>query len=53
MDGKIHTAKNRVEYTNLSLWDTYRTQQELLDLIAPGVARDIVLSLISDTRELG
>jgi predicted alpha-1,2-mannosidase len=53
MDGKIHTAKSRIEYTNLSLWDTYRTQQELLDLIAPGVARDIALSLISDTRELG
>jgi predicted alpha-1,2-mannosidase len=53
MDGKVHTAKNRIEYTNLSLWDTYRTQQELLDLIAPGVARDIALSLISDTHELG
>jgi predicted alpha-1,2-mannosidase len=53
MDGKIHTAQGRTEYTNLSLWDTYRTQQELLDLIAPGVARDIVLSIVSDTQELG
>lgn len=53
MDGKIHTAVGRTEYTNLSLWDTYRTQQQLLDLLAPGVARDIVLSLISDTQELG
>ncbi|MBO0804940.1 MAG: GH92 family glycosyl hydrolase, partial [Nocardiopsaceae bacterium] len=53
MDGKIHTAAGRTEYTNLSLWDTYRTQQELLGLIAPRVARDIVLSLVSDTRELG
>ncbi|HEY1702198.1 MAG TPA: GH92 family glycosyl hydrolase [Trebonia sp.] len=53
MDGKIHTAQDRTEYTNLSLWDTYRTQQELLDLIAPGVARDVVLSIVSDTQELG
>ncbi|MCL2584532.1 MAG: GH92 family glycosyl hydrolase [Streptosporangiales bacterium] len=53
MDGKIHTASGRAEYTNLSLWDTYRTQAELLDLIAPDIARDIILSLVSDTRELG
>lgn len=53
MDGKVRTAKGRTEYTNLSLWDTYRTQQELLDLIAPTVARDVVLSLVSDTEELG
>jgi predicted alpha-1,2-mannosidase len=53
MDGKVHTASGRTEYTNLSLWDTYRTQQELLGLIAPDVARDIVLSLVSDTTELG
>lgn len=53
MDGKVHTARGRAEYTNLSLWDTYRTQQQLLDLIAPSVARDVVLSLVSDTTELG
>ena len=53
MDGQVHTAAGRTEYTNLSLWDTYRTQQELLGLIAPRTARDIVLSLISDTAEFG
>jgi predicted alpha-1,2-mannosidase len=53
MDGRVHTARGRTEYTNLSLWDTYRTQQQLLDLVAPDVARDVVLSLVSDTRELG
>ncbi|MBO0819486.1 MAG: GH92 family glycosyl hydrolase [Nocardiopsaceae bacterium] len=53
MDGKVHTARGRTEYTNLSLWDTYRTQQELLGLIAPDVARDVVRSLVSDTTEFG
>jgi predicted alpha-1,2-mannosidase len=53
MDGKVHTAAGRVEYTNLSLWDTYRTQQELLGLIAPQVARDVISSMISDSQELG
>jgi predicted alpha-1,2-mannosidase len=53
MDGQVHTAVGRTEYTNLSLWDTYRTQQELLGLVAPQVARDVVLSMISDSQELG
>lgn len=53
MDGQVHRAVGRIEYTNLSLWDTYRTQQELLGLIGPRVARDIVLSLVSDTAEFG
>jgi predicted alpha-1,2-mannosidase len=53
MDGKIHTAVGRAEYTNLSLWDTYRTQTELLDIVAPTQARDIALSMISDTKEMG
>lgn len=53
MDGKIHKAVGRMEYTNLSLWDIYRTQIELLDIIAPAQARDIALSMISDTKEMG
>lgn len=53
MDGKIHTAAGRAEYTNLSLWDMYRTQLQLLDLIAPDVARGVILSLVSDSQELG
>lgn len=53
MDGQTHQAAGRKEYTNLSLWDTYRTQSELLDIVAPAQARDIALSMISDTQEMG
>jgi len=53
MDGKVHVAIGRVEYTNLSLWDTYRTQQQLLGLIARPQARDVMLSMVHDTEELG
>ena len=35
-------------YTNLSLWDTYRTQNPLLELIEPAVDRDVLLSLLDD-----
>lgn len=34
-------------YTNISGWDAYRTQFPLLCLIAPAVARDVVLSLLA------
>ena len=36
---------------NFSLWDTYRTQNQLLELLAPDVARDVALSLLADARE--
>lgn len=38
-------------YTDLSLWDTYRTQTPLLSLIAPGVAHDLGTSLLADTAQ--
>ena len=33
---------------NLSLWDTFRTQNQLLELLAPDVARDVALSVLAD-----
>ena len=48
-DGLVHTlASGHHHYTNLSLWDTYRTQNPLLELIEPGVERDVMLSLLDD-----
>jgi predicted alpha-1,2-mannosidase len=53
-DRLIHdTPDGRVQYANLSLWDTFRTQNQLLELIVPGVARDVQLSLLADARENG
>ncbi|GAC1332392.1 MAG: GH92 family glycosyl hydrolase [Candidatus Dormibacteria bacterium] len=40
-------------YTNLSLWDTYRTQNPLLELIEPKVAHDIYVSLLDDYDQNG
>jgi predicted alpha-1,2-mannosidase len=52
-DKKIHTAKGYTPYSNFSLWDTYRTQNELLETLVPKVAHDIDLSLIAIAREGG
>ncbi len=40
-------------YTDLSLWDTYRTQTPLLTLAAPDVAHDVGISLLDDTDQNG
>lgn len=42
-DFKVHRSRNK-RYTSFSNWDTYRTQIQLLAMLAPDVASDIVLS---------
>jgi predicted alpha-1,2-mannosidase len=51
-DGQIHqVTPGHHQYTNLSLWDTYRSQLPLLDLIEPKVAHDVLLSLLNDAAQ--
>jgi predicted alpha-1,2-mannosidase len=51
-DDKIRqVARSHHQYTDLSLWDTYRTQTPLLTLVAPGVAHDLGISLLTDTAQ--
>jgi predicted alpha-1,2-mannosidase len=45
-DGEVHDAVNFTYYTDLSLWDTYRTLHPLIALLAPARARDMIVSLI-------
>lgn len=42
-DFKPHNT-NGIQYSQLSNWDTYRTQIQLLSIIEPDVASDIVIS---------
>jgi predicted alpha-1,2-mannosidase len=53
-DGQIHrVAAGHHQYTNLSLWDVYRSQLPLLELIEPRVAHDVLTSLIVDAEQKG
>ncbi|MFF3244584.1 GH92 family glycosyl hydrolase [Streptomyces sp. NPDC002870] len=52
-DRKPHTAEGFTPYQNLSLWDTYRPQNQLLELLEPGVARDVALSVVAIGRDGG
>jgi predicted alpha-1,2-mannosidase len=53
-DKLVHQLpEGEVQYANFSLWDTYRTQGQLLGLIAPEQASDIAASLVRNAKECG
>ncbi|MFD7919286.1 GH92 family glycosyl hydrolase [Streptomyces sp. NPDC059740] len=52
-DQKVHRARGFTYYQNWSLWDTYRTQTQLLALLAPQEARDMALSVLQIDKEGG
>lgn len=55
-DQKIHRAADDggfTYYQNWSLWDTYRTQAQLLSLLAPHESRDMALSVLKIDEESG
>ncbi|MEU2852780.1 GH92 family glycosyl hydrolase [Streptomyces syringium] len=52
-DQRTHRAEGFTYYQNWSLWDTYRTQAQLLALLAPGESRDMALSVLRIDTESG
>jgi len=44
-DRKVHQTKDWTYYTDISMWDTFRTQHPLLALVWPQRQRDMVRSL--------
>jgi len=53
MDGLLHRARGRIQYADFSAWDTYRTQIQLLAILAPRRASQMVRSLLADATESG
>ncbi len=53
LDGRIHQARGWAAYSQMSLWDEYRTHAQLLALLAPRRARDMARSLLADARIAG
>jgi predicted alpha-1,2-mannosidase len=52
-DGTTHVALGFTYLTNMSLWDTFRTQCPLLTLVAPERQRDAVVSLVEMAAQGG
>ncbi|GAA1964398.1 GH92 family glycosyl hydrolase [Kitasatospora viridis] len=54
MDGKVHrTEDGRVQYADFSGWDVYRSQIQLLALVAPDEASDIAQSVVNQGAQGG
>lgn len=51
LDGK--DAGYKTHYSGLSMWDTYRSQAQLVALVAPGEASDMMQSLVADAKQCG
>ncbi len=52
-DGQVHHAQGWTYYTDMSFWDTFRTQHPLLTLVWPERQRDMMRSLAAMQREGG
>jgi predicted alpha-1,2-mannosidase len=52
-DGKVHTVNKGNYYTGFSNWDTYRTQVQLLALLAPEETSDMMNSVITFADQSG
>jgi predicted alpha-1,2-mannosidase len=53
MDDRIHEAKGRIQYSNFSSWDLYKSWHQLAATIQPERYSDMLLSLLADHREGG
>lgn len=47
LDRNVHQAKNFVNYTTFSLWDTYRALHPLFNIIQPSRNNDMVSSMMA------
>lgn len=52
-DNQVHRAEGFRYFTDLSLWDTFRTTHPLYTLIAPRAQRDVLVSLVEMSRQGG
>jgi predicted alpha-1,2-mannosidase len=53
MDGAVHRARGRVQYADFSGWDVYRGEAQLLALLEPRRAGEMMTSLLADAEQSG
>jgi predicted alpha-1,2-mannosidase len=53
IDGQVHVAEGFRYYTDLSLWDTYRTLHPWLSLVYPEHQRDMLRSMVAMSVDSG
>jgi predicted alpha-1,2-mannosidase len=53
MDGQLHRARGRTQYADFSGWDVYRSEVQLLSLLVPRRASEMMRSLLADAEQSG
>jgi predicted alpha-1,2-mannosidase len=53
MDGQVHRAGGYTQYADFSGWDVYRSEVQLLALLAPRRAGEMMRSLLADAEQSG
>lgn len=53
MDGQLHRARGRIQYADFSGWDVYRSQVQLLSLLMPKRASEMMRSLLAAAEQSG
>jgi predicted alpha-1,2-mannosidase len=53
MDHKVHPGSGFQNYTEFSLWDTYRAEQPLLTIVQPERVADMTQSLLTEYQQNG
>ncbi len=53
MDGQVHRVRGRTQYADFSGWDIYRSQVQLLALLVPERASEMMRSLLADAEQSG
>lgn len=55
MDGRVHkvAAPQNAQYSTFSGWDVYRSQLQLLTLLAPDIGGDVAQSLLNQANQNG
>lgn len=51
VDHRVHKADDFSNYSIFSVWDTYRAEHPLLNLISPSESKDIVMSMIAHQNQ--
>ena len=52
-DGRIHRIATGAEYANFSEWDIYRSEIQLLSLVAPQQTGQMIQSLVTGAEQVG
>jgi predicted alpha-1,2-mannosidase len=53
MDHKVHPNPGFKDYTTFSIWDCYRAENPLLDILQPGIVDDMVNTYLTQYQQLG